>query len=578
MNYRTLLISTLSVLLAGLWIAGCGDSGNKTIATVNDYEITQSELEQSLNKMPDQFATAQDEFDALRGQLDSVIITRMLIQAAYEHNIDQLEEVARVVLANKDKFLIDVLYSRHIADKADVSDAEIREYYDNLANKLRAYQIVVKNADTAQMLFERLKEGADIEQLAYQYSIDPGARRNRGDMGYFVWGAMPDEFQEVAFAMEPGEIAPPVKTQVGWHIIKLVDKTHNDLRGTFDQEKESIKEQILRRKHAKLIDQYYDVIKQKYPITVHQDVCDYLLHKREELYPPQLLASLPRSDFDIEQLDRNERELVLASWEGGEVSVLDYLVQARNIPNQVKPDLDNYDSLKTIIFLLKNMDILAYEATLEGLENDQEFKDKMHRFKELAMAEIMRNDSIPKPEPVTEQLARKYYDEHPAEYSNPAKIHLYEILVSDELQARKLAQEIKSLADFKERAMDLTERPGKRAASGDLGYIEREWFPQIFDRAWKAPLNRVGGPVFVNGKYSIFWVVDRLQAELKDFLAVKREIMMKLDRDRHNETFQKWVDEQKEKTDIEVNEDALWSMVDTEAYAATEAPDEQVTN
>ncbi|HUV29903.1 MAG TPA: peptidylprolyl isomerase [Acidobacteriota bacterium] len=568
---RGVVVLVVSILLGSAMFSGCGDSGNRTIAVVGDYNITLDEFEETTQGMRQTFPKADMEFAKRRQALDSLIVTRMLVQAAYEKGIDQHEEIARVVLANKDKFLLDVLYLRHVVENTDASDAEIRDFYNHLEHKLRAYQIVVDSLETAQMLFDRLKEGADFEQLAYEYSTDPGAKRNRGDIGYFVWGAMVDAFQEAAFAMEPGELSPPVKSRYGYHIIKVVDKTPNELRGSFEETKESVRGQILNRKRAQLTAEYFDYIRAKYPITIDSATCDYLLHKREQLYPPQLLANLPKSDFDLEQLDRNERELVMANWEGGQVTVLEYLSLIRQVPEQYRPDLDDYDSLKTFVFELKKTDLLSYEATLEGVENDPEFKRKLSRFKELAMADMMRNDSIPVPPAPDEAAARLYYDEHHQEFSNPAKIHLFEILLSDELQARKLAGEIKSLEAFKEKAMDLTERPGKRVASGDLDYIERSWFPEIFDRAWKTPTGKIGGPVFAGGKYSIFYVVDRTEAELKDFLGVKREIMQKLLREQVEQVFGEWVEERKAKTEIEINEDLIWETIDMSKYASVDS-------
>jgi len=557
-------------LLIMVMATGCGQSGGKTIAVVGDYEITVDEFDEYTVSIREPFATAEDEYAMKRQALDTLVVTHLLIQAAYEKKIDQLEEVARVVLANKDKFLLDAMYSRNIIDKAEVTDAEIKDFHNRLEYKVRASQILVNDPDTAQMLFERITNGGNFEQLAYEYSIDPSAKRNRGDLGYFVWGAMVDEFQEVAFSMEPGELSQPTKSLFGYHIIKCVDKTPNELRGEFEATKESIERQMLNRRRQKLMVEYLAMIAEKYPVTVDRTTCDYLMHKREQLYPPQLLKGMPKSDFDLEQLDRNERELVLASWSGGQVSVVEYLTKIRQVPQQYRPDLDDYDSLSTIVFELKKLDILAYEATVEGLDNDEQFKSKIKRFKDLAMADLMRNDSIPKPPTPDEANARRYYDEHPQEFSNPAKIHVYEILLSDELQARKLASELKSLKDFKESATVLTERPGKRASGGDLGYIERDWFPEIFDMARKTQIGGIDGPVVTGGKYSIFYVVDRTSSELKDFLGVKRQIMQTLVREQNTKAFSDWVDERKSITKIEVNDDLLWEQIDRSKYASAD--------
>jgi parvulin-like peptidyl-prolyl isomerase len=553
-----------------LTVIGCGSSGTKTVVSVGDYDITTQEFSDFFQSAAFPFASAQDEFDKSREVLDSMIVNRLLVQAAYEKNIDKLEELNRVVLANKDKFLLDVLYKKYVSDKAVVTDAEIKDFYDKLSYKVRASHILVKDVDTAQALLERIQAGENFEKLAYDYSMDPSAKRNRGDLGYFLWGALVDEFQQVAFAMEPGEVSQPVETAYGFHIIKLVDRLPNDQRGEFESMKSDLKRQLGNKKRLELMQDYFAGIAEKYTITIDTTTCSYLLRKRESLYPPQLLQTLPKGDFDVEQLDRNERELVLATWDGGQMTIIEYLEKAKQIPNEIKPGFDNYDSLAVTVFELKKLEILTYEALREGLDKDPEYVRKVRLFKELSMADIMRNDSLPKPLPPDDGMLRQYYDEHPDEYMNPAKVHVYEILLSDEIKAKQLKKELFSLNVFKEKAADLTERPGKRALQGNLDYIERKFFPEIFDLARKTPVGKIGGPVVTMGKYSIFWVVDKVDEELKDYLDVKKQIQSKLNSEQKNAAFQEWVKQRWADTDININEDVLWSLVDMDKYGATD--------
>jgi parvulin-like peptidyl-prolyl isomerase len=400
--------------------------------------------------------------------------------------------------------------------------------------------------------------------------MDPSAKRNKGDLGYFLWGALVDELQKVAFAMEPGEVSPPVETSYGYHIIKLVDRLPNDQRGEFESMKSELKRQISGKKRLELMQDYFAGIAEKYTITIDTTTCSYLLRKREALYPPQLMETLPKGDFDVEQLDRNERELVLATWDGGQMTIIEYLEKAKQIPNELKPGFDNHDSLAVTIFELKKLEILTYEALREGLDKDPEYVRKVRLFKELSMADIMRNDSLPKPLPPDDGMLRQYYDEHSSEYMNPAKVHVYEILLSDELKAKQLKKELFSLNVFKEKATDLTERPGKRAIQGNLDYIERKFFPEIFDLARKTPVGQIGGPVVTMGKYSIFWVVDKVDEELKNYLDVKREIQSKLNTEQKNVAFQEWVKQRWADTNVDIHEDVLWSLVDMDKYSATD--------
>ena len=156
---RKRLLGSLGLLCiaACLW-SGCGKSGSDVLAIVGDYEITTKEFD-DFYRIRYPFPTAQDEFTAKRQAIDSAIITRMLVQAAYENDIDKLEELARVVLANKDKFLIRSLLQRKIADKAEPSEAEVKELYSHLEYKIKVSHILVADHDTAQMLLERIRNG-----------------------------------------------------------------------------------------------------------------------------------------------------------------------------------------------------------------------------------------------------------------------------------------------------------------------------------------------------------------------------------------------------------------------------------
>jgi parvulin-like peptidyl-prolyl isomerase len=371
--------------------------------------------------------------------------------------------------------------------------------------------------------------------------------------------------------MQPGEVSPPVKSDFGWHVIKVIEKQPNETRGTFEEAKTQIRNQILEQKKQRLTEVYVKSIRTKYNIRVDSVTCNYLLKKRENLYPPQLLSSLPKNDFDDKQLDRNEKEMVIATWDGGQMTLLDYLMRIHQIPEQYKPNLDQYDAIAETIFNLKMQEILAFEANKAGLESDAGFQRKLKLFKEMAMADVMRNDSIKPAQQPDDASARTYYDAHPDEFSNPARIRLFEIQLSDELLAAKLAKQLKSLNDFKAKAADLTERPSMRSVSGELGYIDRKFSPELFDAAWDKAVGTVGGPVAAGGKYSVYYVVDKLQPELKDFLGVKRDIMVRQLSDFRKQAFDTWLSEARAKTKVEIDETALRGSIDLTKYAKADS-------
>ena len=92
-----------------------------------------------------------------------------------------------------------------------------------MADNIRALHILVKTEQEAKDILDEIKNGASFQKMAELKSQCPSGKKG-GDLGWFGRGMMVREFEKAAFALEKGEISQPVKTEFGWHIIKLVDK------------------------------------------------------------------------------------------------------------------------------------------------------------------------------------------------------------------------------------------------------------------------------------------------------------------------------------------------------------------
>jgi parvulin-like peptidyl-prolyl isomerase len=559
-----------AIILTAFMFSGCGGEGDPVLARVDGDKITAKDLDDIFRQSRKTFLTFEDEYEDRRAILDSLVIRQLLIQEAYNRNIDESEEVNRIVLGNKDQFLLDVLYLRKVVDEVEVTEDEVKDFYSKLEYKLKASHIVVAGEDTAQMIIDSLAAGAVFENLAVNHSIDPSVSRNQGDLGYFVWGQMDPVFLENVFKMNPGEISQPFETKYGWHIVKLVDRAPNEVRGSFEKMREQIRSSLESVRRNQRLNAYRDELREKYPIRVDTVTCEYLLRKREILYPPSLLENLPKNDFDIEQLDRDERELIIASWDGGQMTVGEYLRKIKQSRPSGRPNLDNYDNIADYVFNLNLLIILSYEARQLGLEDDAEFKRKLKKFKELTMADVMENDSLPLPGEVDEGQMRQYYEDNQKEFTVPEKIHVYEILFNDYSTAKTYSLKLRSLQKFKEIASKYTERSGKRASGGNLGWIEQRMYPQLFPVAKETDIGDVTAPVQTRTKYSVMYIADKKPENVKDFLMVKQTIKEKLEREMRRQVFEEWVERRKTEADIKIFEDNLRAGINQAKY---EVPD-----
>src|SRR5829696_7345586 len=114
--------------------------------------------------------------------------------------------------------------------------------------EVHARHILVETEDEAKASAAELKKGGDFAELAKKKSKDPGAA-DGGDLGFFTKDQMVPEFSAVAFTLEPGKISDPVKSQFGWHIIKVEEKRSRQAPG-FDQVKGQIETYVTRKAQA----------------------------------------------------------------------------------------------------------------------------------------------------------------------------------------------------------------------------------------------------------------------------------------------------------------------------------------
>lgn len=145
----------------------------------------------------------------------------------------------------KNRMMMEKYYT-HLQDQVKVTDKDLEKYYKDHQDELAqvdASHILVKTEKEAKEIEKKLKGGAKFEDLAKEKSIDKASGENGGSLGYFGKGQMVKEFEDKAFSMKKGEISEPVKSQFGYHIIKI-----NDVKNSFKDVKDNIKDQVKQEK------------------------------------------------------------------------------------------------------------------------------------------------------------------------------------------------------------------------------------------------------------------------------------------------------------------------------------------
>jgi peptidyl-prolyl cis-trans isomerase C len=147
--------------------------------------------------------------------------------------------------------------------KTALTDQALHQVYDTAVKEMgkeeevHARHILVPTEDEAKAILAELKKGADFATLAKEKTQDPSGKTNGGDLGYFTKGQMVPEFSDVAFKLGKGELSEPVKSQFGWHIIKVEDKRTKPVP-TFEQIKPQLEQYVVRKAQTDMITKLRD--------------------------------------------------------------------------------------------------------------------------------------------------------------------------------------------------------------------------------------------------------------------------------------------------------------------------------
>jgi peptidyl-prolyl cis-trans isomerase C len=248
---RRLLLATTA--LAVLTLAGPARAqdaaADPVVATVNGAQIHKSDVEAAYATLPEQYRQMPLEavYDPL---LDRVIDSRLLLAEADERNLAEEPEVQAEIAQARDNVLRDSLVEQAI--EQGTSEERLRAAYEAMKSQpgfafeeTRASHILLASEAEAQEVLKQIQGGADFATLAKEKSTDPSAKTNAGDLGYFKRDQMVPEFAEAAFTIEPGTVGQtPVKSQFGWHVIKVEDRRQTV--PSFEDKQPELREQLAR--------------------------------------------------------------------------------------------------------------------------------------------------------------------------------------------------------------------------------------------------------------------------------------------------------------------------------------------
>jgi len=241
---------------AAAQIQAVNPASDPVVARVDGAPIHLSEVEDAVRALPEQFRAMPPQV-LFPIMIDQLISQRVLVAAARRLDLQNSPEVRARVARAEEEALQQAFLAREIAPL--MTEAALRARYErDIASQpreaeVRARHILVQTETDARAIVAALQGGADFAALARERSRGPGAAEG-GDLGFFKREEMPEAFAEAAFALAPGQFtATPVRTQFGWHVIKVEERREQPLP-SFEQAAEELRRAIIEEAATGLVD------------------------------------------------------------------------------------------------------------------------------------------------------------------------------------------------------------------------------------------------------------------------------------------------------------------------------------
>ncbi len=269
----------LICLIAFLFVFSCAKKDNgKALVSIDNDTITLEEFNKELDKIPMNMKMLVATQSGKKTYLDRLIMKKLLLREAAKSKIESEAEFQNRLADIKEQLLIESLLKKRIAADSQLTDDDMKKYYD--ANKekfkkekeINTRHILLKTEEEAKQIMEKLQKGEDFIELSKKYSIDPNAKASGGEIGFHPKGTLLPEYEATAFKLTKiGQVAGPVKSQFGYHIIRL-EGTKPPAYVSFNEVKDFIRQQLTQDKQKGLLEKYIEDLKKAAKITINEDL------------------------------------------------------------------------------------------------------------------------------------------------------------------------------------------------------------------------------------------------------------------------------------------------------------------
>ncbi|MFZ5433848.1 MAG: peptidylprolyl isomerase [Calditrichota bacterium] len=527
MKTRHLIWGLIILIVA---VAGCG-TRKDTVAKVGSEYITVDDFKNNfVAKFRGEENAARRSYQDRERAVRELAVSLAKYQEAESRGIDRRPEVQEQIEKIARRKSLDLLYEAKVVN-AVITDAAAKDFYDKSGMEVKARHILLRTSDTdstmdsvtvkarIDSIAKALKQGLDFKTAAIQFSQDATSAADSGDLGWFKWGRMVEEFQQAAWKASPGEITAPVRTSYGYHLINVEDKRPIQGRTSFEESKDQIKQQLRQVESGKMMDvarKYVEDLREKNKLKLNDE--NITIFRNRVLDPTVSKTSELGPNFTDEQ-----KALVVASYAGGQATVADLIEKIG--PNAARVDWNEPQTIIDLVNAIVEPKFLEKDAEDQGYYRKAMNDPDVQAEKRQAVIRLLEKEEITDKINPTEADEKAFYENNLDKFIQPETRTIREIFIKeDSSKAVRVLDRARKGEDFRKLALRFNEKESTKTDTGRIGPFEEKRFGLIGKTAFVLKnVGEVSDIVPIGKNFSIVQLLEIFPSRTKTWEESKAE-------------------------------------------------------
>ncbi len=350
---------------------------------------------------------------------------------------------------------------------------------------------------------EKIELGEDFAELAKEFSEDEGTKNLGGDLGFFTRRMMVQPFDEAAFNLEVGQVSDIVKTQFGYHLIKVTDSKQIK---PFEEEKDFLKSIYQRIKYNEDKQRFLDSLKRVFNYKANSELIDQIASKTDTIQVG--------GQYWVSHLKTEFGDSIIITFAKKQISVDTLMARAENLAEFINRRITK-STLDNIVNRISE-DLLLAEAVEYLPQKYPHFAELMEEYKNGILIFKLQEEEVWNKIQIDEEKLRNYWEANKEKFQWPDRVEYAEIFVKSDSLAQEIYKKLKAGEVFDSLAANYTERPGFKEKFGYHG-IKPVLDNALSQKADQLKEGEFSEPFKNTNGYSIVKLIKKHPAVLKTF-------------------------------------------------------------